>query len=239
MNIIIIDGDFKFLKKFILDLKKINKLLTKDSFNIKSFHSSEEFLKFKKLKKIDLIIISIENIGVINGIEIAKIIRSNDLDIPMIFLSNSETFSMELHELRILDFILKSSDYYIRLKKCIKYLLRKRDIKKMKITYEYEEYSLEIDRILYIDSLGSKKIIKYYNPELISGGYKEFYYYTSFSQIKNKLLRNNFIQIRRSTYINKRYIFKKNSEVIKMDDGVEFFIGCTFKRYVNSLLSKL
>lgn len=238
MNIIIIDGDSKFLKKFTLDLRRINDELTKETFNIITFLSSKEFLKFEKLKSYDLLIISIENIGEINGIDLAKSIREKGIEIPLIFLAEDAKYSMQLHELRVVNFILKSSEYYFRLKKTLKYIVKKIQNKKLKIVHDYHEYFLEVDNIIYIDSFGSKKLIKYFCTDLFSKNFKVFYHYTSFANIKNKLLSNNFIQIRRSTYVNEKFIFKRYDNIIKMRDVKEFMIGGTFRQEVNNLLSK-
>lgn len=238
MNIIIIDGDYNFTNSLVQTLKKINKDLTKEHFNVKSFTCSEDLIKSSDYERTDLFIISIENVGSMNGIDFAKLIRNKGLEIPLIFLSYNSDFSMKLHELRILNFILKTNNYYSKLKKSLKYLLDKENNKKLKIIYKYQEYILDFEKILYIDSFRSKKIIKYYDPNLFKKKFKEFYHYTSFYKIENKLLKNNFIQIRRSTYINKNFIFKRDNNVIKMIDGTEFFIGFTFKNEVNDILNK-
>lgn len=152
-----------------------------------------------------------------SGIDIARKIRTKDVDSVIIFLTAHEELGNIVlkNDLMFLSFINKFDNYKTRLsnslKKSLNLLKHKRIIK---FTDRNVTYTINIDDILYLtkESYERKTIIK--------TDYTEFKVNNTLSELI-KMLDDRFIQTHRSCYINedRKVSIDKTKRIIYFDNG--------------------
>ncbi len=109
MNIAIVDDDFNDLSSaelFLQNFIQKNYPNKKNYINIQTFSRAVDLLLDFKVKQFDLILLDIKMQGV-SGIQAAKIIRNQDDDVKIIFLTNSDDFLLEGYRVFASGYILK------------------------------------------------------------------------------------------------------------------------------------
>ena len=154
-----------------------------------------------------------------SGIDIARIIRNEDVNSMIIFLTAHDELGLTIlkDELMFLSFINKYDNYEKRLIKSIKKAL---ELLKVRNIVRFEEkgiiYTINLDDVLYItkDSVDRKSIIK--------TNHNEFKTYKSLSEIK-ELFGKNFVKTHRSCLVNLDRIVYVNTvkKIIKFDNGIQ------------------
>lgn len=153
-----------------------------------------------------------------SGIDVARIIRDQDVESVIIFITGHEELGLTLlkNEIMFLSFINKFDNYEKRLvtaiNKGIKMLQRKNILR-------FEErgniYNIAMDDILYItrDSIERKCIIK--------TTYADIKTYKSLNEIQ-KLLDNRFVKSHRACILNKERVAEidKGKKTILFDNGI-------------------
>lgn len=152
-----------------------------------------------------------------SGIDIARKIRTKDVDSVIIFLTAHEELGNIVlkNDLMFLSFINKFDNYKTRLsnslKKSLNLLKHKRIIK---FTDRNVTYTINIDDILYLtkESYERKTIIK--------TDYTEFKVNNTLSELI-KMLDDRFVQTHRSCYINedRKVSIDKTKRIIYFDNG--------------------
>lgn len=233
INVIICEDNIKdrkrteeIVKKFFKDKKLDYKIHLYDDYNHNFYNILKSNLPFK------IYLLDIETPSA-SGIDIARDIRTKDIDSPILFLTAHEELGglVLKDDLMFLSFINKFDNFEKRLplslNKALKLLKRKQVIK---INDKNILYTIVIDSILYItkDSFERKTIIK-----------------TDYDEIKvNKtlievisMLDNRFVQTHRSCYINNERKIKVdlNKKVITFDNGE--IIDIISKKYRKELKS--
>lgn len=104
--------NFALVDDLEYDLRSLQKLITEyfskqnRKLNTSLFSSGEQFLAAFRPKSFDVVFL--DNIlGGINGMDVARHIRSQDADIPIIFITTEESYALEGYEVHAMDYIIK------------------------------------------------------------------------------------------------------------------------------------
>ncbi|MGB8454691.1 MAG: LytTR family DNA-binding domain-containing protein [Anaerocolumna sp.] len=208
MNIVLCDDDVKFLNK----LKEcISKILEEkqENFNIMTFLSGEEFLKYyEKMIDIDIVFLDIM-MKDITGIQVARRIREQDSCMQIYFITSISSYVLEGYDVRAANYLIKPVKYYKlcrELNKTIelihnknkKFILEKNDLGIFKI---------KLEEISYIETYERNTLIHTSATNILS--YKNMKKHT-------ELLGEDFCRIHESYIVNLSYIkslFKMNVEL--------------------------
>lgn len=166
-----------------------------------------------------------------SGIDIARLIRKNDVESPIIFLTgHTELGEIVLtKDINFLSFINKFDNSTLRLNKSLKTAMKLLDKKHiLNFTDRGSIYTIECDNILYIttDTVARKSII-------ITDKH-EYKVNLTLSQLLN-LLNTDFIQTHKSCIVNKSRIVKinNNQNIILFDNGKEIdMLSNKFKKVI-------
>ena len=168
---------------------------------IECFLTGEKLIQYmKEENNIDVYLLDIE-IGTMNGVEIAKIIRKNDIKAVIVFITSHKGYMPEAFEVHAYNYISKpfhKEQIYELMDSILKYI----NITKQKLFFEYnrEKYSINFQDIIYLES--NKRLIEVTSVE---GSYE---FYGKLKELANKLPIRNFSFIRSGCIINMSYIKK-------------------------------
>lgn len=222
VNFIICDDDKK-----VVDMIKdiISKFMMKNEHSYKTYFFNDynsEFMKIMNAKlQCKIYILDIET-PTRSGIDIARLIRENDVDSMIIFITGHEELGSTIlkNDLMFLSFINKYDDYEKRLISSIKKALKmfhKKNILKFKDGNSL--YNIAMDDILYItrDSIERKCVIK-----------TEHYEFKSYKTIKDfeNMLDDRFVKVHRACIVNKERIAKidRAKKEIMLDNGEKIYL---------------
>lgn len=231
-NFIVCDDNDMFRKNVC---NVINKLMIDNDidYKIHSFNDYNEsfFNLIKSNIPFKIYILDIET-PTKSGIDASRIIRQNDLDSIIIFLTSHEEMGMTIlkNELLCLSFINKFDNYEEKLSSCINKAIK---IYNRKQIIRFEEkgvmYTIDSDDIIYItrDSIDRKSIIM--------TDYMEIKTYMTLLEIK-EYLNDNFVQTHRACYINKDKVFSvcKKTGTILFKNGLT--INLLSRKYKKGIL---
>ena len=164
-----------------------------------------------------------------SGIDIARLIRKNDMNSIIIFLTGHEELGNILlkKDVLFLGFINKFDECEKRLKTCLDKALRSLNSSKIiKITDKNNIYILKEENILYItkDSFERKTVIH--------TDYTEYKVNLTLTEVSN-MLSDIFVQSHRACFVNKNRIahIDKQNRIIKFDNNDEIYLmSDTYKK---------
>ena len=217
IEFVVCDDDKRFLEKVV---NVINKTMLKKNFEykiLKFYDFDDKFFDNLVLKENPRIYILDIELPSRSGINVGKIIRKNDLESPIIFLTGHEELGSLLlrKDINFFAFINKFEDFECRLKKNIESSLSSLNKKKfLEVKEKKVYYRFSLDNILYItrESVERKTIIKTdKNVHSVN---------ISLTKISEKL-DDRFVQTHRACYINKNRAVEINykKKVIIFDNG--------------------
>lgn len=236
LEFVICDDDKKFLEKVT---NVINKIMLKKNFEYKIskfYDFDKKFLDNLSSKESPRIYILDIELPSRSGINVGKMIRKNDLESPIIFLTGHEELGNLLlrKDINFFAFINKFEDFEARLKKNIDSSLKTLNKRKfLEIKDKKIYYRFSLDNILYItrESVERKIIIR---------TDKNFHSINSSLTKISESLDDRFVQTHRSCYINKDRAVEINykKKVIIFDNGeVVDLLSTNYKieelKYVN------
>lgn len=158
MKIAILDDsyeDAKLLEDYLCQFQKEKNV----SFQIKTFHSSFDFLEEYE-ESFELLLLDIEMPGS-DGLEVAREIRAKDQAVGIMFVTNMSQYAIEGYEVNALDFVVKPVRYYsfsqkldkalqlIRLRKETNLVINTRDGLRRVRTSEVEYIEKDKDFLVY------------------------------------------------------------------------------------------
>ncbi len=217
VNVIICDDNNKDRKNI---LEVVNNFMDKNKIEYKTHVYNDYDKKFHEIidskMPFKIYLLDIETPSG-SGIDIARRIRTKDVDSVIIFLTVHEELGNIIlkNDLMFLSFINKFDNYKLRLnnslKKALGLLKHKRVIK---FTDRNITYTINIDDILYLtkESYERKTIIK--------TDYAEFKVNNTLTELIN-MLDDRFVQTHRSCYINddRKVSIDKTRRIIYFDNG--------------------
>lgn len=190
-----------------------------------SFNSGEDLLKRleKDLVSFDIYILDI-NMQDIDGIEVAKKIRSYDKNAIIIFLTSSQEWMQDAFDVQAFNYLLKPIDKKKLeeiFKKILGYFLDR------KVLYYFKEgkklHSIPYKNIYYFES--DKRKIK------IATDKEEHYYYDTISNIQGIVGEELFTRTHVAYFVNMDYIRNFDGKDVALENGINIPVS---KKYVES-----
>lgn len=219
-------------KKFLMRVEQlINKIMLKREYEyriFKFYDYDQKFIKcINKKEKARIYILDIE-VPSQSGINVGKIIRKNDLESPIIFLTGHEELGNLLlrKDVNFFAFINKFEDFEARLRKNLDASLASLNKKKfLEIKEKRVWYRFSLQNILYItrESVDRKTVI-----HTDSGTHNVN---TSLLDIANNL-DDRFVKTHRSCYINKNRAVEincKKKEIVFDNGEIIDMVSCNYK----------
>lgn len=230
MNIAICDDEFECVEEIEKCLDRLKK--KHKNINWDAFYSAEELLDYYKInpKEFDILITDIQ-MKTINGIELANLIRSQDNEIIIYFLSSHDEYIRQCFEPSPANFWDKPIQYeqfefdlekaFMRIKKSNKVFVIKEQGKSLRLSYS--------DIICFISS--GKKII-------VQTTKQNYEFYGSCSEFEKQWNGNGFIRINRGCYINSVYIYSLRGQEIVLRNGSQYIVSRANIKNVKLLFSE-
>ncbi|SQI05409.1 LytR/AlgR family response regulator transcription factor [Clostridium perfringens] len=225
LNICLCDDDENVLEYYT---NKINELSDKNNFmfTIETFTSGESliFELEDNPNRFNIIIADIimKNI---NGIEATKILRRNGYNGIIIFLTSSKDFALDSFSVEPLNYILKNDDYdkfnNVFLKAAEQ--VNKISNKNLVVYYKRQKKIINLDSIIYIESLNKKVIL-----HKTSGDSEKINYI--FKELYEKIKKHGFIRCHKSYIVNAKYVQTFNKIECKLQKGIVVPIGRKYSK---------
>lgn len=224
MNIAIVDDlsdDLLAAKTFLTDYLAKNFAEVAPNVQIKTFSNPANFLGVFKPESFDLIILDIF-MQPLNGIQVAQIVRNQDRDVSIIFLTTSEDFILEGYKVFAVGYFLKPlSENIDQFAKTFQYIFPKlvENQKKLSVRVGSGEILVPYKNIRYID-LDERHKLQIHLPN------KQFSanmtYDECFNVLKNDL---QFVECYHRILLNMNFIKLMDSDDFILTDGTKIPIS--------------
>jgi DNA-binding LytR/AlgR family response regulator len=217
------------IENIILDYRKDVAI----EIDVEVFFTGEELCEFiEKEHDFDLIFLDIE-LGMIDGIEVARRIRQdmNDEITQILYISSKQSYAMDLFESRPLNFLVKP----LSEERIIKYIKQAIQLcEKGNLLFEFRMgkifYKVPYKDIIYFES-NDKKI----QIVTVKGGYE---YYGKLSDIEQIVPNKDFLLIHKSYLVNYMYVSEAWYDTLKLSNGISLPISQTYRKEVRDILIK-
>lgn len=181
-----------------------------DNLELLEFSSGEEFLEYDILEGVDIFFLDIQ-MGTLNGMELAKLIREKNDISEIIFVTSLVDYIQDGYTVRAYRYLLKPikyDDLRNHILSCVSDIVKKRE-NFMIIENKGIIYKILISNIMYIDV--RKKDLTIHTTEGI------YHTKNSMEKVEKDLKKYNFFRCHKSYLINMNYIqiIYKNNVVIK------------------------
>lgn len=177
---------------------------------------SAEYLLFHAdpIADFDLLLLDIQ-MGDMSGIELARIVRKSDMEIPIAFVTGVKDHMRESFDIGVLDYILKplkKEDCF----KCLDKAYQRSEVMRANtvlITSGHKSHRFKANEILYFEAARTECV-----AHTTSG---EFRFTKQFSALEKELPDNQFVRIQRSFIVNVHYIRTFELNCVILDDDTE------------------
>ena len=234
INIIICDDSPNTLERIKNIVEQFYNEISFKQFNIKTFNNSEDTITYTKnnydKRKIYILDIDLneERNGLLLGREIRKL---DDYKSEIIFVTNhiQMAFKVFQYKLRVLEFIDKNYNIDKQLKESILIATKilnknKEEIegKSLQIKFGIQIFNIPLKDIVCLETIKSTKKILLYKAN------NRLEFYGTLKELKNSL-DGNFIQVHKTTIVNKNYIKNLNKEpgnpYLELDNDIQCSIS--------------
>lgn len=189
------------------------------------FEEGEELLQeIQSHGHIDILLLDIE-MGGINGIETARIIRESDFQTVLIFISAYDQYCKEMISVQPFAFL----DKPVKEEELERVLKRVIDIKfaeceRFLFFSQKHRYSIPLHQILYFESKG-RQICIYCEKE-------KYLFYGKLNAVEKEIEKSNmkFARIHVSYFINLNHIKEWNYDSVIMDDNMEIPVSKKYRK---------
>lgn len=193
-----------------------------------TFNSGKEMLK-NNLDEIDIFFLDIQ-MEELNGMDVAKILRKNNNDAEIIFVTAIVDYIQEGYKVRAYRYLLKPikiEDLKENLLSCIKDISKKRDDYVL-LKIKGGVHKIPVDKIAYIEVIGRDIIVHTAEGDIYTTK-------NSMDNIEKSLKQYNFFRCHKSYLINIDYVqtIQKTTAIV---NGEEVPIS---RRRINDLKDKL
>lgn len=188
------------------------------------FQSGEDLLcEIEQKGSMDIILLDIE-MGGINGVEAARLIREKDNRVILIFISFFDQYCKEMISVQPFAFLDKPvSEEQLEpvIRRALKVLGEKDEI--FEYTYKKVSHKILLRKIRYFES--DKREINIHSTDGIYSFYKKL------DEVEVQLEKTDvkFLRINKSYLVNMNYVKEFRYEKVVMDDGKEMRIGPRYK----------
>lgn len=169
----------------------------------------------------------------INGIEVGRIIRekhNNEL-VSIVYISAEQSHSMQLFEIRPMNFLVKPLDIH-KLEKAIKTYLRLTDFWSGVFTFKvkHDIYKVQVKDIMYLESMKKEVILYKYDGSIhkFYGSMKKIY--------EEQLKKYNFLPIHASFLVNYGYVEVFEYEQLTLISGEVLPISNKNRKTIREML---
>lgn len=216
----------------------VESLAKKHKFDVNIYTFNEftsEAITLLRTNQIDIAILDIE-LKSGDGISIAKIINSYDLEIPIIFVTSYKKYKTYAWDVLAIGFIEKPTNterfelLFLRAFTLAKEKLEKRSNDYLRIVTDKKAVSIKQDNIIYVEKVLRKVEFKTSNGTYVAGGTLKSY---------ERDMTQDFIKISQSVVVNKKYIQSIDSSNVYLTTGEEIVIGRTYKNDVRGFAKLL
>jgi len=182
---------------------------------INEFESGESLLE-SDFQKYAIIFLDIymENI---NGIEVAKILKSRNKNINIVFTTISDDFAAESYDVAALYYMIKPINKKKLYSLMDNFLYGYYSVRFITVKIGRMETDIYLDDIIFVESLGKKSIIHTKKGSIESS--------TSFAKMQEMLSKPDFIKPIRYAIVSVREILNIPTNVLLMSDGTEIPIS--------------
>lgn len=178
------------------------------------FSDAESFLfHWEDDKKYDLLILDIE-MGKMNGMELAKKLREDEISIPILFITGYESYMSQGYDVEALHYLLKP----VKREKLFEVLNRVKNLVKAedKILFQVEDgqISLVPSEIWMIEAMAHRSVL-YTQKE-------KYIIKTSFHEVMKKLeMEKGIILVHRSFLVNLKHVASITRNELILDNGMK------------------
>lgn len=235
MKIAIIDDEISeqnILEKYILEWSLQNRQQT----DILKFGSSESFLfSWEDDKKYDLLILDIE-MGKMNGLELAKKIRQEDEDIPIMFVTGYDEYMQYGYDVSALHYLMKpvnKTKLFLILNKLKE---KKEPLTKILISTIDGPRSIQVNKIMYAEASGHQSILHLQDEiTILKESLGNFEKLIAEQSEFVKSHRAYIVNMKFASMIRKTDIVLDNNEKVPMSRNMVKKVQAKFLRYYKSM----
>lgn len=181
-------------------------------FEASVFYYPQNLIRHMKKTEFDLFILDIEFPNT-TGIDLAEVIRKNNLNVPIIFLTNYREYMEDVFKVQTFDYIIKpvtKENFFPVLDRVLRYL----DVGEERFIFSYNKksYSLKLNELVYFEKNRRQVIIHTLNEVYVSN--------MSTTTILSEL-NDCFVQVHTSFIVNVKYIKEigNNFLILKKDNN--------------------
>jgi len=212
LNCAIID-DNSTDARYISGIVKHWSVVADHTVRINEFGSAEEFLfQYEDEKDYDILLLDIE-MGGMNGVELAKKIRKDNVTVQMIFITGFPDFIAEGYEVSALHYLMKPVDTEKLcgvLDKAVCNLGKYE--RRLCVTFDRQTVFVPLRQIMYIEA--QKQYVQIYTADT------DYRMKESLSNVE-KQVDEYILKCHRSFLVNLRYVAQIKSNCVVLKNGVE------------------
>ena len=225
MRIVICDDEESqraLIEKYLYEWGEVHSL----ALEIIAFSDAEHFLfEWEEDRRFDLLVLDIE-MGEINGMELARRIRKDDEEIPIVFITGYEHYMAQGYEVSAMQYLLKPM-YKDKLFTVLDKLQKVKKVEN-KLAFQTEEGMIFLppSDIWYVEAIG------HYSALYTSDS--KYLLRHSFSEMLKILNEQNFfVQCHRSFIVNVQHVSAITKTDLIMDDHVKIPVSRNSYKAVN------
>lgn len=181
----------------------------------------------------DIIILDID-MPEVSGMELAEELRTNNMNMIIIFLTNHEEFVFKAIEFQPFRYIRKikiEAEMPLAIRSAVKVIESKRD-RQIILNTDDGEMKIMISQIMYFETEKRKIAVHLNNGNKIFVNKK-------ISQMQEMINKENFIMIHRSSVVNADYIKKISDNIVVLDNNEKLIVSRPRYKTVKQQLLKV
>lgn len=194
------------------------------SYQIDTFCSGEEFIELGAAMTGYTVVFLDINMGGMDGVAVAKKIRSISKEIFIVFVTAYFDYTLEGYKVDAIRYLIKDSNhnnFQDTINECMDSIIEKMNYVVVKKKFGFTEGKKEIsmEKLLYVESNLHKLLFHVMEEEL-----KVYTLYETLDELEKKLEGNGFIRIHKSYLVNLKYIKNVLRYKAILYDGTELII---------------
>jgi len=185
------------------------------NYSVLEAQSGEELIEISKNEKFDLIFLDIE-MKVLNGIETGNVMRENNPDAIIAFVTGFKDYALQAYKIRAFDYIIKpltqkKFDAFARdaRKRLVEIRFRKEKNSKLLVKSRSVTAEVPFNEIVYFEKSGHQIIVHMTNGENVA-------YYDSFKELKKTVGEEMFVQCHQGYIVSLDQVASYRDKVISL-----------------------
>lgn len=206
MKIALCEDEQEYVTQF---LEVLDSLSLPDSIEMSIFETGESLLFALAETRFDGLFLDIKLAGGMDGMALAKEIRKNDAQLPIVFLSNYDDYVFDGYDVGALSYVLKPVTQE-KLAKSLSKIIDQRDVPMLVLKISQELRKIPQFDILYVEAEGHQLKIVTQKEEIL--------YSAKLADVLEELT-DSFYQIHRSYIVNLSHIVRVKGSEAEMSNG--------------------